>query len=260
VDIIMAPANKGKKQQKPRNYELLPGVMRFSRARIFQKRGLYKKKPFPVAKKQKPKKELYKIKKVGGEKNGGERKVLIKKPSPLLGPDRIRKRPATRKAPFSKHKRTLRKSLTPGTVVIILAGRHKGKRAVFLKQLASGLLLITGPFKLNATPLRRIHQSYVIATKTKLDVSKVKVPEHLDDKYFKRSRKTKKTTKSTDTDIFASKKEGYVLSDQRKKDQQEIDAQILSVVKAHPEKKFLFGYLGSTWSLRKNEYPHKLVF
>jgi len=257
----MAKSEKPKKPHIPRNYELLPGVMRFSRARMFQKRGLYKKKPFPALKKEKPKKELYKIKKVGGEKNGGERKVLIKKPTSLLEPERLRRRPKTRKHPFSKHKRTLRKNLTPGTVVIILAGRHKGKRAVFLKQLATGLLLITGPFKLNACPLRRINQIYVIATKTKLDVSKVNVPEHLDDKYFKRARKAgKKATKSAEADIFASKKEGYVLSDQRKKDQQDVDAQILSVVKAHPDKKYLYGYLGSMWSLRKSEFPHNLVF
>lgn len=249
---------------KPRNYEIAPGtgIMRFSRARMFGKKAVYiKKKYFKTTKSTKPAKALYVVKKIGGDKNGGERKVLIKKPKSLMDPVQVSTRPKlgeNSKKLFKNHPRHLRPSLTPGTVCIILVGPHKGKRVVFLKQLQSGLLLVTGPHKLNGYPLRRINQIYVIATKTKIDLTGVQIPEHLDDKYFSRGKKLNK--KATEGDIFSSKKQEYVVSEQRKTDQKLVDKLVMTQIKKSADKSFMKSYLRSLFQLHKNQYPHSMVF
>lgn len=151
------------------------------------------------------------------------------------------------------------KGIEPGRVLIVLAGRHRGKRVVFLKQLPSGLLLVNGPFTVNQCPLRRMHQQYVIVTSTKLDISSVKVPAHIDDRYFK-ARREKKTKKADGSEVFAQEKKQWKPDAQRKTDQKEVDTQLLDVIRKQPEKKLLFSYLGSYFQLRNRMYPHKLKY
>jgi large subunit ribosomal protein L6e len=260
VEKIVKMPGKKNTPHLPRNYEVAPGVMRFSKARMYAKRGVWAKKPFKAVKKTVAAKPKFVVKKVGGDKNGGERKVQANKGPKLLGEYRKRKSVAFRNGK-SKKAMGLRPTIVPGTVLIILAGRHKGKRVVFLKQLSkSGLLLVTGPMKLNSCPLRRIAQAYVIATKTHIDIGGVSVPSHCDDAYFRRTNAKKQPKKEADADLFATGKSEYVVSDQRKADQKQVDKAILGAIRKHPDHHTLFGYLGSRFSIGKNQYPHKMIF
>jgi len=233
---------------------------RSTRALWAKIRRTAKKKNVPAESliKKKPK---FVIKKIAGEKNGGKRLVLKKKgPKWYPTEDRPKKRRSGH-VTFKMHKRTLKKGLEPGKVLIILSGRHRGKRVVFLKQLSSGLLLVTGPFKINACPLRRMHQNLVIVTSTKLDMSGVKIPENVDDKYFKvKKDHSPKGKKGDGGDIFDAKPEKYKPNEQRKKDQIDIDKQIIDVIRKHKEKKLVFAYLGSYFQLRNRMYPHRMKF
>merc|ERR1712227_1012004 len=159
---------------------------------------------------------------------------------------------------FSKHKRNVRKSLAPGVVAILLAGAHKGKRVIVLKQLDTGLLLVTGPYKVNGVPLRRVNQRFILATSTKIDVSGVSIPENVNDKYFARV-KAKKTTKK-DGDIFEAKKEGYKPTEERKSDQATVDKQVLAALEKNKEGSALKKYLRASFSLSKGQFPHKMAF
>jgi large subunit ribosomal protein L6e len=149
----------------------------------------------------------------------------------------------------------LRASITPGTVLILLAGRFMGKRVVFLKQLPSGLLLVTGPFKVNGVPLRRVNQSYVIGTSTKVDVSSVNV-EKFDDKIFAKEAEKKK--KKSEGEFFESEKEEKkAYPEGKKEDQKAVDTALIKAIESVPELK---AYLGARFSLKAGMKPHELIF
>jgi len=154
-----------------RSKTISPHVGRLSRSQVFAKRGLHKgqkKSEKPAAQETPLTKEVT----VGGGKNGSTRIVPTSK-APRYYPAEDVRRPKKNRKTVVPTK--LRSSITPGTVLILLAGRFRGKRVVFLKQLESGLLLVTGPFRINGVPLRRVNQAYVIATSTKIDFEGITV-------------------------------------------------------------------------------------
>lgn len=120
------------------------------------------------------------------------------------------------------------------------------------------LFSFSGPFLINACPLRRMSQNYVIATSTKIDISGVKLPEHINDEYFKRKRD--KRAKKEEGDIFSKKKEQYKPSEQRKADQKAVDKQVIAAIKKSSDKKLLYAYLSAMFGLRSSQYPHRMNF
>lgn len=73
-----------------------------------------------------------------------------------------------------------------------------------LSFLSFSIFAVLGPFKINGVPLRRVNQSYVIGTSTKVDISDVNV-DKFDDKYFAKEAKKKKT--KGEGEFFEAEKE-----------------------------------------------------
>lgn len=209
------------------------------------------------------KRKKYVVKKVGGAQNGGERKVLVKR-GPKFYPTETRpKKSKTGRVIHKNHPRRFKKGLEPGRVLIILAGKHRGKRVVLLKTLKSGLLLVNGPFKINACPMKRMHQKFVIVTRTKIPFDGVKIPKHINDKYFKSKKVSSKGAKTKQGgNIFATgKKSASKPNRVRREDQLQVDKQVLNAIKEKMgDKKTILAYLGSYFYLRNHMYPHKLKF
>ncbi|KAI0136990.1 ribosomal protein L6e-domain-containing protein, partial [Xylariales sp. AK1849] len=152
---------------------------------------------------------------------------------------------------------TPRKSLQPGTVLILLAGRFRGKRVVLLKTLDQGVLLVTGPFKVNGVPLRRVNSRYVIATSFKVELKGLdskKIDEIASPKYFT-GDKTK--DKAGEEAFFkqGEKPQKKEINSSRAADQKAVDKALIANIK---KVEFLASYLASSFSLRKGDKPHEM--
>ncbi|KAL1882734.1 hypothetical protein VTK73DRAFT_1254 [Phialemonium thermophilum] len=152
---------------------------------------------------------------------------------------------------------TPRSSLQPGTILILLAGRFRGKRVVLLKTLDQGVLLVTGPFKINGVPLRRVNARYVIATSQKVDLSGVdqqKIEEVSQPKYFTADKAKQKAGEEA---FFkqGEKPQKKEVSSSRAADQKAIDKALIANIK---KVDLLASYLASSFSLRKGDKPHEM--
>ncbi|CAN8304820.1 unnamed protein product [Cochlearia groenlandica] len=218
------PATKERKAKVSRNPDLIRGIGKYSRSQMYHKRGLWAIKA----------------------KNGGifprhDGKANVESPA---------EKPA-KFYPAEDVKKPLSNRRKPKPTKL----KFKGKRVVFLKQLSSGLLLVTGPFKINGVPLRRVNQSYVIGTSTKVDISGVDV-EKFDDKYF--GKVVEKKSKKGEGEFFeAEKEEKKEIPQEKKEDQKNVDTALIKAIEVVPELKT---YLGARFSLKQGMKPHELVF
>ena len=160
------------------------------------------------------------------------------------------------------------KTLTPGKVLILLAGKFRGKRVVLLSKLPSGLLLVAGPHKVNGVPLKRVNAAYVLATSQSVPLAGVNVAA-INDDYFKKvlpkgkraecSFKTGKREVQQSLMQFTEdqKKEQTARAEKNKATQKTIDTALLGNIKKVP---FLRKYLSSRFTLYNNTKPHELVY
>ena len=143
--------------------------------------------------------------------------------------------------------------LVPGQVVILLSGRFRGRRVVYLNKLESGLLLVTGPYKYNGVPLKRVNAAYVLPTNTKLEVDG-KVADSIKDDFFKR----KELKLEKEEDFFVEEKaKRERITDERKKSQNDVDTKVKEAVDKVPMMK---EYLRNRFALKSGDKPHLMKF
>eukprot|EP00003_Mantamonas_plastica_P002611 TRINITY_DN119_c0_g2_i1.p1 TRINITY_DN119_c0_g2~~TRINITY_DN119_c0_g2_i1.p1 ORF type:complete len:263 (-),score=81.51 TRINITY_DN119_c0_g2_i1:100-888(-) len=246
---LFTPTAMGKERKNAtRHTEVARGIPRYGRKQTAKKGGRYLFVKKGQTQANKPEEPMV-VKKITGDKQSGSR-YIAKKTARYYPADDIAT-PLERR--HGKNKTTqLKKGIEAGSVLILLSGQYRGRRVVFLKQLDSGLLLVTGPFKVNGVPLRRVNQAYTIVTSTTVDVSGVDVSAVNDEMFAK---PVAKISVDPETGIYQKAETKTELSEERKTLQANVDAKILNGLD-----KDVKAYLGAKFSLKKGQYPHNLKF
>lgn len=141
-----------------------------------------------------------------------------------------------------------------------MSGPHRGRRVVVLKSLASGNLLVTGPYAVNGVPLKRVNPAFVLATSTQVSLAGVNA--NVDDAWFKRQKtwtqsQLKNASEARLKRVEQSKQSETQWRESAKQTQKNVDAQLLENIK---KVEHLKGYLGTRFTLYNNSRPHELNF
>eukprot|EP00997_Jenningsia_sp_PLL12_P007945 NODE_4653_length_639_cov_2.237288_g3994_i0.p1 GENE.NODE_4653_length_639_cov_2.237288_g3994_i0~~NODE_4653_length_639_cov_2.237288_g3994_i0.p1 ORF type:complete len:207 (+),score=18.77 NODE_4653_length_639_cov_2.237288_g3994_i0:62-622(+) len=164
---------------------------------------------------------------------------------------------SAKKKIITPEKIILKKNLQAGKIVIVLCGKFRGKRVVFLKQCSSGLILCTGPYCVNGVPLIRLNQKHVIVTSTSINVEQYleALSDKVNDSLFF-AQKEEDEVKSEEK-FFEKKKPKRELSKEYVEIQKDLDAKLLVEIE---KVKYLKEYLKEYFSLRTNMRPHLMKF
>merc|ERR1711981_303768 len=241
MGLISRVSSRTYRKKHFRNFKMVNTVVsKNSRSATYAKKVMHKRKRWTTS----------------AEKKAEAKSEQTDKARRFYPTDSERRRFKTTGAGKSYHAtQKLKEGIVAGSVLILVAGRHRGKRVVFLKQLESGLLLVTGPFKINGVPMRRVNQKYVIATSTKLGFQSA-IPDRVNDEYFSRIELNAHEGQN-EGEIFQTKKAVYQASAERKEDQKAVDAAVLAAAKKMP---YMVSYLNSNFALRNGQNPANMKF
>jgi large subunit ribosomal protein L6e len=222
-------ARAGKAGKAAKN-SALGSTQAFSAARMVQKKGAWR---------------------TFGKKNASTKAAAKPTTQAKFYPAEDVRKPLNRR--FTVKAPKIRSSITPGTVLILLSGRHRGKRVVFLEAEAStGLLVVTGPYKINGVPLRKVNQAFVIATSTKVSVAGVPAVD-----YSIFAKQVVESAADDEAEFLNQAPAPVVLAPGFLAAQSATDAKLMAAIKKVPTLK---AYLNAKYSLTNGQFPHLMKF